>query len=108
MIKNTLYIIQRLPEFYQWKQNVEGKQAELFTDSDDKLIAFRLMSEPYDSDGQLMARLSHILGEMVIDNVLISQEGEPTLFVRERDSGLVQGFLKNMGIAIAAEVSDLP
>lgn len=105
MNKHELYVVQRLPEYYQWQLNATGKRVELFSCADKRLVGFKLLSSLEESDAVLMNCLSAQLTDVAVDNFLIEIGNEHCLFVQEYDSSIVLRLFKNMGVAIADETN---
>lgn len=106
MNSSELYIVQRLPEYYQWRFNAIGKQVELFSGADKRLVGFKLLNASAGNIGnnlRLMDKLSVQLNDMAIGNSVLMIDGNPCLFVQEYDSSVVLRLFKNMGVVIADE-----
>lgn len=102
MTNDELSIVQKLPEYYQWRSTDTGRYITTSSSPLERWVGFKLLTGFSNHQTHLLMTLSAQLNDMTIENSLITIKGEMCLFVPEQDSDVVLRLLKNMGAGIAS------
>ncbi|MCI1897806.1 MAG: YejG family protein [Enterobacter sp.] len=108
---NTLQlsIVHRLPQSYRWSVGFAGSKVEPIPqngpNSDNSLVALKLLSSDDENAWPVMERLSQALTDIEVVSSVLECEGEPCLFVSSQDEFAATCRLKNFGVAIAEPFS---
>jgi len=108
---NTLQlsIVHRLPQSYRWLAGFAGSKVEPIpqsgNDSENCLVALKLLSSDDENAWPVMERLSQALTDIEVVSSIVECEGEPCLFVNSQDEFAATCRLKNFGVAIAEPFS---
>lgn len=113
-----LSVVHRLPQSYRWLSGFTGSKVEPIPlsgiDEDNDLIGLKLLShdgrEAWRVMQQLNLSLQEIqlnlsLQEIQVNCSIVEWEGEPCLFVHQCDESAAMCRLKNVGAAIAEQLS---
>lgn len=109
---NTLQlsIVHRLPQSYRWTAGFAGSKVEPIpqngTDSENSLVALKLLSPDDENAGPVMEVLSQALSDIEVNCSVLECEGELCLFVSSQDEFAATCRLKNVGVAIAEPFSN--
>jgi hypothetical protein len=104
-----LSVVHRLPQSYRWLSGFTGVKVEPTPlsgiDEDNTLIGLKLLSHDGNDAWLVMQQLNQSLQEIQVNCAIVEWEGEPCLFVPHRDESAAMCRLKNVGAAIAEQLS---
>ncbi|KEY59023.1 YejG family protein [Serratia sp. DD3] len=106
-----LSVVHRLPQNYRWLSGFTGVKVEPTAQSGSNegnhLIGLKLLSPDGLDAEQVMQQLKLSLQTIKIDCAVVEWEGEPCLFVHCRDESAALCRLKDIGAAIAEQISEI-
>lgn len=104
-----LSVVHRLPQSYRWLSGFTGSKVEPIPlsgiDEDNNLVGLKLLSHDGRDAWRVMQQLNLSLQEIQVDCSIVEWEGEPCLFIHQYDESAAMCRLKNVGAAIAEQVS---
>ncbi|TQI81318.1 YejG-like protein [Serratia fonticola] len=104
-----LSVVHRLPQSYRWLSGFTGSKVEPIPlsgiDEGNNLIGLKLLSHDGGDAWRVMQQLNLSLQEIQVDCAVVEWEGEPCLFVHHCDESAAMCRLKNVGAAIAEQLS---